>query len=1435
MTVIYDSLQTAHKCILNSFYGYVMRKAARWYSMEMAGIVCLTGAKIIQLARQRVEKVGKPLELDTDGIWCVLPKSFPENFTFDLVNGKSYTISYPCVMLNHLVHDQFTNNQYQELDAVTGEYVVSSENSIFFEVDGPYRAMILPASLEEDKLLKKRYAVFNHDGTLAELKGFELKRRGELQLIKNFQGNIFKIFLEGTTLTECYNAVGHATDNWLDILWSKGADLTDAELFDLVGEKKNMSKTLESYGSQKSTSITTAKRLAELLGEQMVQDKGLNCHFIICLKPHGAPVSERAIPLAIFQSEKSVKQHYLRKWLKDNSIVDVNIRDLVDWGYYKERFGSVVQKLITIPAGLQDVPNPVPRIIHPDWLLKRTKADKHRQVNIMDSFKKVPVKETRDIEDMVIPRMPVNPVDSDNDLEDNVTIEVVAQKPLRIPVVRLQNGKRRLRCKADIPVLETVKGVKLKKLKRKPFRAHPQPANENPFDILTEYKNWVDAQVPIWHARLKLNKQINGSSQTKVGISTYFESSATKMMNTTWEILQISETDSLGIFRVWAIVNNALESIDIEVPRIFYLNSRVPERGDGQGFANDDIQVVRRTSTLPRNHQCLNLYEFKMSELYYQNSSSLFASIFNHKDIEGVYETQVPLLFRALIKIGAFASSKIPAHLFDRNKPLPLDQIQTPASNSSHYLQNNSFSLVYIFHSHSNLKEYIGVFNPSTEIMHTIIVDSGRNRDAIPPIKKIYNETRRMVDPQQLESQFIKFPENLDSATPSVVATEKEAFILLNRLILSFKSVGGQPVILFLQSTKSLKYYRNSNVAAFREFPIMLMPTHKSDYSFPTIGWQKYALDRLLINVFNLPMFLRNRIELARYGNVPVCNIETDFTVFLSDLFFARRLKTVDQLLWCSPSSKPDLGGSEQDDHRSSVHDLKCPDINTCTTSDTIAVEIEIWDLALNTIVKSFEYSESFDQSITSSTSKGSIYRVDSHFSATGQQDVVQYDQESTHHAFATLRAMVKDFIAETKSGNPFAGNITEHLHRWITSTSALLYDDLIVSQIHIMMKKALASILDELKRLGSTIIFASFDKIILSTTKNTLKAGAGYIAYVLESIKRNPSYQHVDMNPAVFWEYLVWYDAFNHGGLVYRNIDGSAQMTTIEEMEINVDFQWNIAEFLPSPVQHEFLTNIAEYFDAIRNFKASDKPLNKSLSAFIQKQFLHHLLPVVKNIHKHRIEPNNEEYVKPQDNNLFQFPKLPGSCRKMQNPALEFVKMITMILMLNTSIADDARKMKKQLLRVIDVNEFNSGGVFSNPCEKYILPQVICHYCSYGCDLDLTRKQGNTMDSENTGDVFLMCEQCSMLYDREDIEQRLIQDLEGLLCKWQLQDLVCSNCRQVQAVTLRSNCSFCTGALKTFLDRDQYNRQIHVLANLADFFRMELLREATAFVQISS
>jgi DNA polymerase epsilon subunit 1 len=56
--------------------------------------------------------------------------------------------------------------------------------------------------------------VFAKDGTLSELKGFELKRRGELRMVKVFQEQVFDRFLDGTSLEQCYKAVAQVANYW---------------------------------------------------------------------------------------------------------------------------------------------------------------------------------------------------------------------------------------------------------------------------------------------------------------------------------------------------------------------------------------------------------------------------------------------------------------------------------------------------------------------------------------------------------------------------------------------------------------------------------------------------------------------------------------------------------------------------------------------------------------------------------------------------------------------------------------------------------------------------------------------------------------------------------------------------------------------------------------------------------------------------------------------------------------------------------------------------------------------------------------------------------------------------------------------------------------------------------------------------------------------
>ncbi len=90
----------------------------------------------------------------------------------------------------------------------------------------------------------------------------------------------------------------------------KAANMPDAELFELISENRSMSRKLEDYGEHKSTSISTAKRLAEFLGDQMVKDAGLSCRYVISRKPEGSPVTERWEHVSVVLNCNNISQNY---------------------------------------------------------------------------------------------------------------------------------------------------------------------------------------------------------------------------------------------------------------------------------------------------------------------------------------------------------------------------------------------------------------------------------------------------------------------------------------------------------------------------------------------------------------------------------------------------------------------------------------------------------------------------------------------------------------------------------------------------------------------------------------------------------------------------------------------------------------------------------------------------------------------------------------------------------------------------------------------------------------------------------------------------------------------------------------------------------------------------------------------------------------------
>ncbi|KAG2442618.1 hypothetical protein HXX76_002703 [Chlamydomonas incerta] len=723
MCVLYESLQLAHKCILNSFYGYVMRKGARWYSMEMAGVVTYTGANIIQRANKLVLDLGRTLELDTDGIWCALPGSFPENFKFKNKNGKEFKLSYPCCVLNVMVAEHNTNDQYQTLvrpppgqPAPPGppRYAVSSEMSIEFEVDGPYKAMILPASKEEGKSIKKRYAVFNFDGSLAELKGFEVKRRGELKLIKVFQAEVFEQFLSGSSLEECYAAVGAVANRWLDLLDTRGVDLTDQELLEHISEATTMSKALAEYEGRKSCAISTANRLAAFLGDERIKDKGLNCTYVIARQPASQPTSERAIPVSIFQAEPAVARAWLRKWCggdvgSTDGVPDV--RDIVDWAYYRERLGSAIQKIITIPAALQGLANPVPRVKHPDWLHKRIRerTDKCQQLKLDDLLARMRTKAAAAATEPEAEGGAGGSQDAGeeaaavDDLEDLFGGGGGGRKKAAAAKTLGRAAREARAAAADVAAgggaegggsdEEEPGGGQDKENAPAAANQANQQQQQPAVDIADSYSGWVAGQKPRWRQmrqdakRRRLEAAKVAAAVRRAGgnaaaaaaaaggplsMRSLLANQAAALTAVPWQVVALVETATPGHLKMWCLALGKLHAVTLVVPRSFLVDSRLPAAdqlaaalsagvaaGGGGGGAHGlglEVAPAGNAVALPGGRRPQHLYRVTLPEAAYRAEAPRLAAALSAEHVAGVYEDRLPAALPAVLALGCVVS-----------------------------------------------------------------------------------------------------------------------------------------------------------------------------------------------------------------------------------------------------------------------------------------------------------------------------------------------------------------------------------------------------------------------------------------------------------------------------------------------------------------------------------------------------------------------------------------------------------------------------------------------------------------------------------------------------------------------------------------------------------------------------------------------------------
>lgn len=1438
MVVLYDSLQLAHKVILNSFYGYVMRKGSRWYSMEMAGVTCLTGATIIQLARSLVERLGRPLELDTDGIWCILPSSFPEDFVFTFSDGKKLPVSYPCVMMNHLVHAKFTNHQYQTLvDPATLTYETKSDNSIFFEVDGPYKAMILPTSKEEDKGLKKRYAVFNDDGSLAELKGFELKRRGELRLIKAFQGQIFSVFLDGKTLEECYASVAKVANSWLDILETKGRTLEEDDLIDLISENRSMSKTLAEYAGQKSTSICTARRLAEFLGEQMVKDAGLACKYIISKKPLNAPVTDRAVPVQIFSADVAIKSHYLRKWLREPGLDNFDPRNIIDWEYYWERLASTIQKIITIPAGLQKVANPVPRVPHPDWLSRRVAAStsKFKQQKVTDVFAasetapKLEAPKPMDIEDF----------GSGSGSGGSAT----APKVARVSKRKQRNATSGTNRVSNIEELQE----------------QLQALETDAVSPSEDYGAWLKHAKVRWSLQKQLRRhrehlfgESSTTSRASSGLTSLMRNQTEANYSKAWHILSLVPELNPGEVRATALVNGKIQNLKVVVPRTIYVDYAA---GHGPGRVPKGGVVERSSAVLPGGKTSPGLYRVTMPEAVYQAEIHRADSMLKDCHVAGVYESKIEAHERAMLYLGNCCT-------LDSSRPGLLGrglehgfELDWLIPSKEPYL-GGSTHLEYVFLLHIVAGDYqVYALVPTwASEAHVFVLRPGSSRssEGLGGLSKVYADQLANV-PAEVLSEF----EDIIAYQPAMAFSEaaydnpRRLYQKMGSVLARLHAERGSQAVLCVQSPQPSRLKKL--VRAINDFPTLEL-SNPGGTTLPAVGWQTACSKLIVKSYLRLAPQLRTLKDLAVYGNMPLGSLKGDDARAVIDTLYARRLADAGIVLWWSPNPIPDSGGAEKDDSMVvAAESTDLPVVNNPGLYHKACIELELRNLSVNTIltaaiINEAEGADLAGQQLEDVVAKENQKTAERADTDTAQMVATAGSAPFVQNAFSTpalsaLSGLVKQWWNEAAyESNAVADRIVQGFVCWASSPDAALFDRVLYYHVQNLSRKAFVQLIREVRRLGTSVVFADQGRILLQTTKAHVDNTYAFAKFVVKSLRSKPLFAFLDVQVTQYWDVLLWMDQYNYCGRGCREIRENAT-------EYSTVLAWQLKQFLPELLQSEFEDWVVHFLEKLVDRKAESPvvgepgrltqipstqlnrvanpddadaapPFGSGIFQDMDKPLVNRVKQLVRRYHEGLANPDIGEQ--------FKLPSLPStisiSATNTTNAVTLFVKALCGVFALARDLGIEFRILRRRLLHAVGLAEFSDEANFRNPSLSLRLANVTCQHCGFVRDIDLLRDDYLLVQSGPAGIRNWVCESCGEEYSRLTVEERLIQDIHKLVAVYQVQDLRCTKCRRIRDDDMSQHCD-CSGTWAETVPRSSVDKSLSAYSQAADFFDLRLVR----------
>jgi len=506
------------------------------------------------------------------------------------------------------------------------------------------------------------------------------------------------------------------------------------------------------------------------------------------------------------------------------------------------------------------------------------------------------------------------------------------------------------------------------------------------------------------------------------------------------------------------------------------------------------LRAKKVSRFLPHNMQSPYVFELVSSERHFQRNEDGVANLLSRPGVSGVYELQTPLWLRAMMQLGCIAqvSRQRRSQGLDRDtRSFNLSDMEFVSSTSQPYLHPTvaTFRHIYVYQSMSGRRGTVGVFVGTGDNREFEVEGdggggggTGEGRPPVDAVAQVWlaNPFNRAEARPPLNKIFGKYcpPGAQCNFRSSYVDSMTTALSHLHGYLTEYLQQRHGPTVILAQTATILSLLRRQ-VPTLNDFPVVMMPSNADDNRYPALGWQSYSCQRMVQRYLNYPLWFSDRLQAARYSNLPVGNISHDPQRMISDVTFARLLKHNRYLLWASESSKPDLGGCEGDENDAWSEEAVSPVMCFPGAYREICIEFDLHGLAVNSImasaeIEALEGSENlWSQEVRSFQQQeggggtggggegggggtgGGMFSSGTGTGGGGSSSSGGGGDGSCAAVFRLLKIQVGTWLKDVAiSSNVHADALLMHFYRWLCDPDSLMYDPALRRLIHKLMEK---------------------------------------------------------------------------------------------------------------------------------------------------------------------------------------------------------------------------------------------------------------------------------------------------------------------------------------------------------------------------------------------